>query len=98
LEFVDGIATVNIGGSDENSLFGFTSGGLWGYINQKGEVIIPIIYEDARSFKDGKACVKRVLNEGEIRKYDDDTWGKIDVHGKIIKPFKYTFGEIYYNY
>ena len=47
--------------------------GKWGYLNHKGDVAIPIMYDYARNFKDGKAEV----HMGNERFY-------IDVNGRRL--------------
>ena len=47
--------------------------GLWGYINESGEEVIPAQYEDAQDFSDGLAAVKV-----------DGLYGFIDVTGEIV--------------
>ena len=50
--------------------------GKYGYINEKGEVVIDFIFEDANGFKYNLAAVK--LN---------DKWGFIDLSGQFqIEP------------
>jgi hypothetical protein len=44
-----------------------------GFINTKGEVVVPCIYDDARSFSEGLAQVKQ-----------NDKWSIIDTQGKVI--------------
>jgi hypothetical protein len=51
-----------------------------GYINDKGEVIIPFIYDDAAPFSEGVARVKK---EGK--------YGYINFSGQTVIPFNYTF-------
>ena len=58
LEFCDGLASIK----GENG---------WGYVNTKGEVVIPFEYEYANDFKNGKAEVR--TNTGE--KFYIDTKG-----------------------
>ncbi len=60
----------------------FSSDGLFGYINTKGYVAIPSIYEDALSFSEGKAPVK--LN---------GKYGFIDKNGKTVIDFKYDLAS-----
>ncbi len=53
---------------------------LWGYINEKGEQVIPFIFRDAELFsEDGLAPVK-----------EKKLWGFIDKTGKIIIPAEYV--------
>ena len=53
-------------------------GGPWGYINYKGEVVIPLEYESVWHFEKDRALVKK-----------DGYWGIINKEGKAITPFKY---------
>ena len=53
--------------------------GLWGFIDEAGNEIIPCIYLSVRNFVDGMAIAQ---NESE-------KWGCIDVNGKEVIPFKY---------
>lgn len=55
----------------------------WGFIDTKGKVIIPLIYDIAYSFKDGLAYV-RAKGGG---------YGFIDKKGKIIIPLEYSMAE-----
>ena len=49
----------------------------WGYINKKGDVIIPFEYEDSRDFQDdGMAFIKL-----------GGLWASIDTKGEIVTPF-----------
>lgn len=54
----------------------------WGFIDKKGTVIIPLVYDLAYSFKEGLAYVKA----------KGGYYGFIDKKGKIIIPLEY-FGE-----
>ncbi|MCF2698723.1 WG repeat-containing protein [Fusobacterium mortiferum] len=49
----------------------------YGYINRKGEVVIPLEYTKATNFKDGVAIVKK------------GKYGVIDEKGKVLLPFEY---------
>lgn len=49
-----------------------------GYIDVTGKEQIPFLYERARHFTDGSACVKQ-----------DGKWGAIDPQGQQILPFRY---------
>lgn len=53
--------------------------GKWGYINPRGEVIIPFDYDAVRPFSDGLAAVSR-----------NGKWGFINTSGEIIIPMKYV--------
>lgn len=50
----------------------------YGYINQEGKEIVPIIYEHIDDFHEGLAPVK--LN---------DKWGYVDCSGKVVIPPRY---------
>ncbi len=50
----------------------------YGFLNEKGEVSIPFIYDNARPFEEGLACVSK-----------DGLYGYIDKKGKIVIPFQY---------
>lgn len=51
---------------------------LYGFINIKGDVVIPTIYEDARAFSDGLAAVCK-----------NNKWGYINTKGEIVIPIQY---------
>lgn len=54
------------------------SGGLWGFLNPDGHVIIPFKYEEVKDFSQHLAAVK--LN---------GKWGFIDTSGRTVIPFIY---------
>lgn len=58
--------------SDEG-LARFKDHGLWGFVNENGEVVIPAQYEDANNFSEGLAAVKV-----------DGLYGFIDKSGKMM--------------
>ena len=53
-DFSEGLAWVSDGKSSEG--FGF-KGSKFGFINVKGELVVPMVYDDASSFFEGKAMV-----------------------------------------
>ena len=55
---------------------------LYGFINEKGEEVIPPQYYCAGTFRNGKASVARRIN-GRV------AWGYIDEMGKIVVPIIY---------
>ena len=58
-EFNDGLAMVFIGKLEMSIAESiYPTKGKYGFINQKGEEIIPLKYDDAMSFSDGKAQVE----------------------------------------
>ena len=77
--FNDGLAKVGNGkykrGEEEcvSSLYG-----KWGYVNLKGEEIVPCIYDDAYDFHKGLACVKK-----------GGKCGFINLKGEEVIPFIY---------
>lgn len=77
--FFDGMAAINVGGHIEGSgCCEQWTGGVWGFINKKGKVVIKPIFLEAYYFEHGKSEVttqdgKRVI---------------INKKGKIIKKLK----------
>ena len=59
-------------------LLSVEKGGKWGYINPKGEVAIPLIYDHADTFSGGVVSVKK-----------NGKWGYIDQTGKVVVPLVY---------
>lgn len=53
--------------------------GLYGYINQYGEIAIPCQYQAARAFQEGVAAVQN----------QEGWWGYIDTQGDVFLPFEY---------
>ncbi len=51
----------------------------WGFLNKRGEVIIPAQYDTVHYFSNGLACVKQ-----------NAKWGCINVNNQIIIPFRDT--------
>ena len=62
----------------------------YGYLDSRGQVIVPLIYEWAEHFSDGIACVGKSIN-GE-RKY-----GGINTNGVEVIPFIYDDRFIFQN-
>ena len=56
----------------------------WGYLNNKGKIIIPFIYDSAEDFSEGVAAVSK----GE---YEKNKHGFIDKTGKTVIPFNYDY-------
>ena len=63
---------------DQEGLLKTNQDGLYGFIDKKGQVIIPLQYDFAWSFDDGLAIVLQ-----------EDKRGFIDSQGKIVIPFQY---------
>lgn len=55
-------------------------GDKWGFINENGEPVIPMEYDEAGYFKEGLACVGK-----------GDKYGFIDKQGKVVIPIKYGY-------
>ncbi|MEM1135731.1 MAG: WG repeat-containing protein [Bacteroidota bacterium] len=60
-------------GNKKESMILVEKDGLYGFIDERGEEIISLKFEDAQSFNEGKAAVKQ-----------KDLWGFIDKTGKFI--------------
>ena len=72
-DFKEGLARVR---SDEEN--------KWGYIDKKGNVVIPLSFREADDFSDGFAKVK-VWNGKDFK------YGYIDKSGNVVIPAKYDF-------
>ncbi len=64
-------------------------GRFLGFINKKGEVVIPLEYDNGRSFSEGLAAV---CIESQSSK-----WGYINKDNEEVLPFKYDIAEPFYN-
>ena len=69
------IRSIKTIGNDENGDFSF----LYGFVDDKGNLVVPYKYTDAHDFSGGLAAVCD----------DEGKWGFIDKGGNIIIPFKY---------
>ncbi|MBR3163128.1 MAG: WG repeat-containing protein [Clostridia bacterium] len=68
-----------------NTLFLSKQDGKYGFVNNKGEVIVDYIYDDATEQNDaGYAAVKK-----------DGKWGSIDVNGKVVIEPTYNLENNY---
>ena len=97
-DFSEGLAAVTITGdgllSDSGEIIGGWSQDpeepepppAWGFINQKGEVVIPMIYEKAKHFREGFAPV-RVGGK----------WGYIDRTGRMVIGAGFEDAELFKN-
>ncbi len=61
---------------------------MYGFVNEKGEVTVPMIYDEVDNFSDGLANVK---------KPDSDLEGYINKKGKIVLPFIYEYADEFIN-
>lgn len=78
-EFKEKIKNYDILYPFNNGLARVKSQGKWGYINMEGDLIIPLIYQDAREFSDnGLAAVLK-----------NDKWGFINNIGETVIPFNW---------
>ena len=57
---------------------------FYGYVDEDGNEIIPCIYTYLTSFKKGICIAKK----------GEDIYGAIDIHNRIVIPFKYTRKEV----
>lgn len=73
-----------------NGLALVRNGLLYGYVNAKGEIVIPAQFEEARGFSEGLAAVKK-----------GNKWGFINTSGSIVISTQFAevsdFGEYSYN-
>lgn len=60
--------------------------GKWGFVNTQGELVIPCIYDDARSFSGYLAAVK-----------SGDCWGYIGTQGEVAIDFLFQEARDFYN-
>lgn len=68
---------------NDNELLSVPMGEKWGYINLKGEVVIPPQYDEAYLFSDGIACVMI-----------DGKYGFINKIGETVIPCNYPFEQV----
>jgi hypothetical protein len=80
-DFSDGLAVHRVGGKEKRTPDGYHTvivGAKYGYINKKGEVVIPVSFEGAGGFRAGLAAVKK-----------EEKWGFIDKRGELAIPARY---------
>lgn len=73
----------NIGILSESGIIAFEKGGLWGFANEEGNVVIEPQYAGAKSFSHGLAGVS-----------DGEKWGMITADNQLVIP--YQFEEVGY--
>ena len=84
-EFINAVQKYDKLGTFSEGLAAVMDGdGKWGYINTKGEEVIPCQYSMCEDFNEGLAAVKKYSEEG----YLDTEWGYIDTEGKEVIPVK----------
>lgn len=71
---------------NESRLFLFSENNKYGYINSKGDIIIPAQFYSAGNFSEGLAPVRL-----------KGTYGYIDTKGDFVIPSKYDFAELFIN-
>ena len=72
----------SIEGDFQKSVLAVRISGKWGYINVKGQTVIPPQYDEARPFYDTLAAVK--LGE---------KWGYINQEGTLMIPYQYAIAN-----
>ncbi|UIR54474.1 WG repeat-containing protein [Sphingobacterium sp. SRCM116780] len=65
-------------GFEDGTLAVVSKAGKYGYINKKGKIVIPLLYDDAYDFEGGYAVIKQ-----------NEKYGLIFADGKIKLPAKY---------
>ena len=58
----------------ENGLIKVSKDGLWGYINEKGTIVIPIEYDTVSQSNNGLICVEK-----------NGLYGLLDTNGNVTK-------------
>lgn len=61
-------------------------GGLWGYVNASGQVVVPPRYDGAFAFSQGRAAVHR-----------GERWGYIDTTGNEVIPLQFADARVFAN-
>lgn len=67
-------------------------GGLYGYIDQEGKVVIPFTYDYAGPFSEGLAYVSKgasIWYENDEENNEDGKFGYINKAGEVIVPLEY---------
>lgn len=76
------LAIVNNGGNRTFPQSGWGGGGKYGLINTKGEVVLPVEYEEIQNFDNIDRTRWRIKKDG--------LYGFIDEKAKIVIPLQYT--------
>lgn len=58
--------------------------GLWGFIDNKGKVVIEPKFKEAKSFSNGLAAV-----------FDGENWGFIKMDGTLVIDYQYAFADYF---
>lgn len=75
---------------DKGQLMSVSKNGKWGYINELGNEVIPIIYDDVRESIVFKG--RNLIGVGQNEKY-----GFVDWEGSVVIPLKYDHVTRFYN-
>lgn len=74
---------------DKGQLMSVSTNGKWGYINEAGKEVIPIIYDDV---KESIAKGRNLIGVGQNEKY-----GFVDWNGNVKIPLEYDYVSRFYN-
>lgn len=83
------LAIVNTKGDQVTFQLGFENGGKYGVINTKGEVVLPVEYEEIQNFGELDRTRWRVKKNG--------LYGFINEKAKVIIPLQYTDAHFFYS-
>jgi hypothetical protein len=70
----------------------FQEGGLFGYFDERGQIVIPPRFEFAAAFSEGRAAFCsgcREIRDGEHRRHAGGKWGFIDRQGLVVIPAQF---------
>lgn len=79
LEQVGDFSCTNIDICVDDGLIAYEENGKWGYINEKGDVVVEPAYAKAKSFSNGMAAVQN----------EDGFWGFINRNYEVVIPYQY---------
>lgn len=74
--------------SAQNILIPFRKDSLWGFANEKREILIPCQYQEVYPFKEGLALVAKISVDNLGLKYSF-----IDKKNQTVIPFEYHWGH-----
>lgn len=63
--------------SSKNGYLPYKSDNKWGFLDKKGQIVIPAQYDTVHYFSSGLACVKK-----------NEKWACINVYNQVIVPFR----------
>lgn len=75
---------------DKGQLMSVSKNGKWGYLNESGKEVVPVIYDDVREsivFKD-----RNLIGVG-----NDEKYGFVDWNGSVVIPLEYEYVSRFYN-